>query len=107
MKFSELTSDQLVKKHSAIEKILAKRGDPAFRQILASHAAAVIPKLLSHEQKILLQRVLDNAAEMAHVCGDEIEGFMPEGKEPSEAVSDLDRELGSMNLLAYPDNEDG
>jgi hypothetical protein len=107
VKLSEMSSDQLVKKHTAIEKILVKRGNaPAFRQILASHAAAVLPRMLSREQKILLQRILDNASEMAHVCGDELEGFVPEGTDPQEAVINLDEELGSMNLLAYPESPD-
>jgi len=106
MKLSDMSSDQLVKKHAAIEKILLKRGDPAFRQILASHTAAVLPRMLSREHKILLQRILDNASEMAHVCGDELEGFIPEGTNPQEAVNDLDGELGGMNLLDYPDDED-
>jgi hypothetical protein len=104
VKLSEMSSDQLVKKHAAIEKILLKRGDPALRQILASHAAAVLPRMLSREQKILLQRILDNASEMAHVCGDELEGFIPEGTNPQKAVNDLDGELGSMGLLAHPES---
>ena len=68
-------------------------------------AKALCGFALSKRDKILLGRMVDQACEMARVCGDELEGYVPEGADPHKAAVDLWKKLVGLDLIVSDDCE--